>query len=670
MIRFLVILICLAGILKFGETNAVACGHDYLSVDIRNYPKSGNNEIACPDSRLKNFISVNGHPVPFYQLTYHKECQELEKYSNFLKSTHYTLRGCLPKKILTDNTNTFVFDITNTSPDTHVNVQHDVILSAGTLRELYLWQGVTREGTYPQHHFYGQKEKAFSTLVLTTQNGQAIMKIQEASNAIIANARSLFDRHSQEYQELLELERSLNELFKNGLEIDLEKLNAPQWFKDALANTLSNYKQTKKTLEDRLSSLEKEAQALAKQAKKILTEFDIALDEVNLANCDLEDLKLKDCEEEKVEIDPNDNEFSQYADEIISRLISLWSQDDRIGFIEVFYAWQENHTRLNPIIISRIGSAPGEWEAFQLSHNRIMHTVRQYMDERLYFHSSQVPVSVKDAIDIVINKRSPSIAREIKTAVNLIKQTNAKTQMAYTSIEELALGYQEASEAEKPFWDKLGHGLAVHIKHIATAVDATLECTMKSVAVGPYAEFYELHFHKSFCTGEELDSMDLAISASSLCITAAGFIFGPGGGAVGNAIGKSLTFLKTLYSRVFKPLSRAKVAKAFEIVGSVASHKINFNKVDKVRLKNNPLKNTRYTSKAKTQMQQSKDKFHSFPLQVDNFAGIGKQTKITGGDGIIRTKIEVEGEYLGRKGNFEWIIEPDGFVNHRKFEPF
>lgn len=669
MIRFLVGFLSLASFL-FSSNLALACNSDHLTVEIRTYPKPGNGESICAKNDSNTFISVNGHSISFYSVTFQKECQDAERYGDLLKKNNGVFRACLPKRILTDNINTFVFDITNTSPSTYVNVQHDVILSPGTLRELFLWQGITRVGTYPNHSFHGQKEKNFSTLVLTTQNGHAIIKVQNAINAIITNARELLDRHSREYQELLELEESLKDLFKNGLEIDIDSLNAPQWFKDALSNTLANYKQIKKTLETRLSSLEKEAQTLAQEAKNVLSEFDIALDQVNLANCNLEEIQLKDCEEKKEEIDPNDNEFSQYADEIISRLTSLWRQEDRVGFIEVFYAWQENHTRLAPIINSRIGFAPGEWEAFQLSHNRIMHTVRQYMDERLYFHSSQVPESVKDAIDIVINKRSPAIAREIKTAVNTLKQNNAKTQMAFTSIEELALGYQESPENEKPFWDKLAHGLSFHIKQIASAVDATMECAVKSVGAGPFAELYELRFNKSFCTNEELDSIDLIVSASSLSISAAGLILGPGGGAAGNALGKGMSFVKSLFGRVFKPLNKGKVAKAFEIVDSLNSHKINLTKIDRVRFKKNPLKDTKYTNKVKMQILQSEDKFHSFPHQVDNFAGMGKQTKVTGGDGITRTKIEVEGEYLGRKGNFEWIVEPDGFVNHRKFEPF
>jgi len=56
---------------------------------------------------------------------------------------------------------------------------------------------------------------------------------------------------------------------------------------------------------------------------------------------------------------------------------------------------------------------------------------------------------------------------------------------------------------------------------------------------------------------------------------------------------------------------------------------------------------------------------HGFPLEVDNFAGQGTTRQITGRDGVVRTKVELPGGYRGQEGTFEWIIEPDGTVNHR-----
>ena len=53
----------------------------------------------------------------------------------------------------------------------------------------------------------------------------------------------------------------------------------------------------------------------------------------------------------------------------------------------------------------------------------------------------------------------------------------------------------------------------------------------------------------------------------------------------------------------------------------------------------------------------------------DNFARQGTTRQITGRDGIVRTKVELRGDYRGKQGTFEWILESDGSINHRLFVP-
>ena len=84
---------------------------------------------------------------------------------------------------------------------------------------------------------------------------------------------------------------------------------------------------------------------------------------------------------------------------------------------------------------------------------------------------------------------------------------------------------------------------------------------------------------------------------------------------------------------------------------------------------NNLLENINYTDKVKDQMK--KGDYHSFPEIVDTFGKEAKVSKILGGDGIERTKLEIEGAYRGKSGIFEYIIEQDGkTVNHRLFVPY
>jgi putative mafB-like protein len=81
----------------------------------------------------------------------------------------------------------------------------------------------------------------------------------------------------------------------------------------------------------------------------------------------------------------------------------------------------------------------------------------------------------------------------------------------------------------------------------------------------------------------------------------------------------------------------------------------------------NFFKGTRYTEKVKKQA--SSGDYHSFPEAVDSFSKYGKVSKIKGGDGITRQKLEIPGGYKGKEGVFEYIKEPNGNINHRLFKP-
>ncbi|MDP3391860.1 MAG: RHS repeat-associated core domain-containing protein [Methylococcaceae bacterium] len=76
---------------------------------------------------------------------------------------------------------------------------------------------------------------------------------------------------------------------------------------------------------------------------------------------------------------------------------------------------------------------------------------------------------------------------------------------------------------------------------------------------------------------------------------------------------------------------------------------------------------TKYTDKVLGQMKQGD--FHAFPESVKAFQEAGKVSKITGGDGVARDMLKIPGEYRGKQGDFEFIKEADGFINHRLFKP-
>lgn len=77
--------------------------------------------------------------------------------------------------------------------------------------------------------------------------------------------------------------------------------------------------------------------------------------------------------------------------------------------------------------------------------------------------------------------------------------------------------------------------------------------------------------------------------------------------------------------------------------------------------------NTSYTDKVKRQM--FTNDYHSFPESVTAFEKNGQVRQIVGGDGIKRSKLTIPGWYRGKNGVFEFIKEPNGYINHRLFRP-
>ncbi|MGM0216293.1 hypothetical protein IGI42_003888 [Enterococcus sp. AZ109] len=60
-------------------------------------------------------------------------------------------------------------------------------------------------------------------------------------------------------------------------------------------------------------------------------------------------------------------------------------------------------------------------------------------------------------------------------------------------------------------------------------------------------------------------------------------------------------------------------------------------------------------------------KEHGFPDIIDNYPTSASEYPLVGGDGIDRKFFQLEGSNNGKKGVFEWIVEPNGDVSHRRF---
>ncbi|WP_157454424.1 LXG domain-containing protein [Carnobacterium maltaromaticum] len=60
-------------------------------------------------------------------------------------------------------------------------------------------------------------------------------------------------------------------------------------------------------------------------------------------------------------------------------------------------------------------------------------------------------------------------------------------------------------------------------------------------------------------------------------------------------------------------------------------------------------------------------KEHGFSEIVDNYSLFSKEFPLIGNDGVARRFFQITGSYNGKKGVFEWIIEPSGNMSHRRF---
>ncbi len=63
------------------------------------------------------------------------------------------------------------------------------------------------------------------------------------------------------------------------------------------------------------------------------------------------------------------------------------------------------------------------------------------------------------------------------------------------------------------------------------------------------------------------------------------------------------------------------------------------------------------------------DIHHAFPNIIDNYAGKAKTFPLKGADGKTRKLYQIKGSLNGKSGIFEWILDKDKGVTHRRFIP-
>jgi hypothetical protein len=83
-----------------------------------------------------------------------------------------------------------------------------------------------------------------------------------------------------------------------------------------------------------------------------------------------------------------------------------------------------------------------------------------------------------------------------------------------------------------------------------------------------------------------------------------------------------------------------------------------------------PFEGTSYTSKVQAQMSKGPGEWHSFPESVKSFVTPDDVSTEMGNDGELYTHVRVPGGYGDDEGVFHWIIDDEGVINHRQFEPY
>ena len=75
-----------------------------------------------------------------------------------------------------------------------------------------------------------------------------------------------------------------------------------------------------------------------------------------------------------------------------------------------------------------------------------------------------------------------------------------------------------------------------------------------------------------------------------------------------------------------------------------------------------------YSPKVLSQMSKGAGEMHSFPEEVTAFRTDGTVKNIVGADGKNYAKLTIPGKYNGKTGNFEFIKDENGIINHRFFK--
>jgi hypothetical protein len=266
--------------------------------------------------------------------------------------------------------------------------------------------------------------------------------------------------------------------------------------------------------------------------------------------------------------------------------------------------------------------------------------------------------AISNSINVKYSNTSAQAASE-SVANNALEQIN-KVRKNSNIVSSQGTGNAQVSQPQGNFWKDNGNGLrqiAVPVKDFAQGLGAGV---LESLSYGVSRDL-EVYYDR--------DNEIIYLVGKVVGNTATGIISGAGATAgviiSGTGVGAIAGVPAAVYCGTVTVSAAGNAAANVMQIISIASSGGGSSEGTR---KTNPLENIKYTDKVKAQMKQGD--YHSFPESVDAFGADGKVTQITGGDNVVRTKVEIPGSYQGKEGIFEYIIEPDGVTcNHRLFRP-
>ena len=215
----------------------------------------------------------------------------------------------------------------------------------------------------------------------------------------------------------------------------------------------------------------------------------------------------------------------------------------------------------------------------------------------------------------------------------------------YTSVK--SGGTFEEGAADGFFWGSIGGAVSGAVAGVATATGAgllSMSAAQGIVNAGMYTA-------ETTYDGGQVSAAGVALSFTTGAVVSAGSVVLAG--KASQALGK--------LSGVLKNGSRQTVSAAEGAVdGAENAIKGGSKSID---INNPVLDNVRTGSAFK------EDSLHAFNDIIDNYAGDATKFSLVGGDGVERQLYQIEGSLNGKKGIFEWIIDPDVTkgVTHRRF---